>query len=312
MSKPLVIEKLSIDYGELRAVRSASLTLNAGELGCLLGPSGCGKTTLLRAVSGFVAASEGSVHIGDSLVSGNHVHVPPEQRRVGMVFQDFALFPHLNVRRNIAFGLRGLPKEQRQSVVDEMLELTGMNAFARAMPHELSGGQQQRVALARALAPKPELMLLDEPFSGLDAALREQLAGEVRDLLKARQVTALMVTHDQQEAMAISDQVTLMLGGSVEQTATPYDLYHRPATEFAASFIGGGNFIHVRTDVSGQPTGGLSEVGLPPGLPGDAHLKLLVRPDDVRADSAGNLTLPIQKRAFHGACLLYTSDAADD
>jgi len=305
VSKPLQIIGLSADYGELRAVRSVDLHLETGAIGCLLGPSGCGKTTLLRTVSGFVTASEGSVIIGERLVSGDHVHVPPEERKVGMVFQDFALFPHLNVRSNIAFGLRQLHADQQRDVVDEMLSLTGMSSNAQAMPHELSGGQQQRVALARALAPEPALLLLDEPFSGLDASLREQLAREVRDLLKERHVTALMVTHDQHEAMAIADQVTLMQGGSIEQTATPYELYHCPATEFAASFIGGGNFIHLRTDDHGNATGELSMLALPAGLPANAHLKLLIRPDDVRADTAGELSLPVRHRAFQGAQVLY-------
>ena len=313
MGKPLDIDQVSVHYGDVQAVRSASLSLAAGEIGCLLGPSGCGKTTLLRAISGFEPVSSGTISIGNVPVSSASTHLPPEQRRVGMVFQDFALFPHLNVERNVAFGLHSLPAGERSEVVERVLSLTGMSAWALAMPHELSGGQQQRVALARALAPEPDLLLLDEPFSGLDSALGRQIASEVRELLRERGVTALMVTHDQQEAMVVADQVTLMNGGAVEQTATPYDLYHCPATEFAASFIGRGSFIHLATDESGMPGGGLEILGIDAGrLPADSHIKLLLRPDDLRYAPDGAMSLPVIGRAFEGACYRYDLALPDE
>ena len=306
MGKPLTIDGVSVHYGDVQAVRSASLTLAAGEIGCLLGPSGCGKTTLLRAITGFEPVSSGTIAIGETPVSSGSFHLPPEQRRVGMVFQDFALFPHLNVERNVAFGLNKLPTGERTRIVERMLSLTGMSAWAQAMPHELSGGQQQRVALARALAPEPDLLLLDEPFSSLDSALREQIAAEVRELLLERGVTALMVTHDQQEAMVVADQITLMNGGGVEQTASPYELYHCPATEFAASFIGRGSFIHLATDADGIPKDGLSVLGIEAGrLPAHGRLKLLLRPDDLRYAPDGRLSLPVISRAFEGAYYRY-------
>ena len=306
MGKPLTIDGVSVSYGDVQAVRSASLTLAAGEIGCLLGPSGCGKTTLLRAISGFEPVTSGTIAIGQTPVSGGSVHLPPEQRRVGMVFQDFALFPHLNVERNVAFGLRNLPASERKGVVERVLSLTGMAPWAQAMPHELSGGQQQRVALARALAPEPDLLLLDEPFSSLDSALREQIAAEVRELLLERGVTALMVTHDQQEAMVVADQITLMNGGAVEQTASPYELYHCPATEFAASFIGRGSFIHLTTDEMGIPEEGMSVLGIEAGrLPANSQLKLLLRPDDLHYAQDGSLSLPVIGRAFEGAYYRY-------
>ncbi len=306
MGKPLDIDLVSVNYGDVQAVRTASLSLAAGDIGCLLGPSGCGKTTLLRAISGFEAVTSGTISIGGTAVSGAGLHLPPEQRRVGMVFQDFALFPHLNVERNVAFGLESLTRSERKRAVDRVLSLTGMSAWALAMPHELSGGQQQRVALARALAPEPDLLLLDEPFSSLDSTLREQIAREVRELLLERGVTALMVTHDQQEAMVVADQITLMNGGAVEQTATPYDLYHCPATEFAASFIGRGSFVHVSTDSNGLPGDGLDVLGIEAGrLPADSQLKLLLRPDDLRYQAGSSLSLPVLSRAFEGAYYRY-------
>ena len=213
--RQLELRSVSVQYGETVAVESADLALEAGQIGCLLGPSGCGKTTLLRAIAGFEPLSAGEISLHGQQISTPSSMLPPEQRRVGMVFQDFALFPHLNVGRNVAFGLKDLAGEARQQRVEEMLELVGLAAYADRFPHELSGGQQQRVALARALAPAPEIVLLDEPFSSLDSQLREALAREVRDLLKARGVTAILVTHDQQEAFAMADQITLLHAGRI-------------------------------------------------------------------------------------------------
>jgi len=219
-------------------VESLSLALAHGHIGCLLGSSGCGKTTVLRAVAGFEPLLAGSIRLDGTLLSSDATQIPPERRRVGMMFQDYALFPHLSVAENVAFGLRALKKPARQQRVMEMLDVVGLSDTASDYPHELSGGQQQRVALARALAPEPELLLLDEPFSNLDVDTRERLAFELRDILKATGHTALLVTHNQAEAFAIADRIGVMAaGGRIEQWDTPYNLHHHPANDFVADFV---------------------------------------------------------------------------
>ena len=213
----LEVIQLSVTYAGqvMPAVRQVSFGLRAGDIGVLIGPSGCGKTTLLRAVAGLEPASSGEIRLGDEVVSKAGLSLPAESRHVGMVFQDYALFPHLNIGRNVAFGIDHLPRTQRQSRVAEVLELVGLSGQESRFPHELSGGQQQRVALARALAPKPRLLLLDEPFSNLDVDLRERLAHEVRGILKAANTTALFVTHDQLEAFAVGDTIGVMNQGEL-------------------------------------------------------------------------------------------------
>ncbi len=215
----LEISQLDVQYpGRHRpAVSGVTLGLRAGDIGVLIGPSGCGKTTLLRAVAGLEPVSAGRIHVAQRLVSEAGRTEPAERRRVGMVFQDYALFPHLSVGRNVAFGLHDLPKAEREARVTEVLNLVGLDGAAERFPHELSGGQQQRVALARALAPRPDLLLLDEPFSNLDVDLRERLAHEVRNILKAANATALLVTHDQLEAFAIGDVIGVMHEGQLHQ-----------------------------------------------------------------------------------------------
>ena len=217
MTVALRLDGVGVDYptahGRHAAVEGFSLSLDAGRIGCLLGPSGCGKTTVLRAIAGFEPLRAGTVQLGDHLLSSATRHVPPEQRRVGMMFQEYALFPHLNAAQNVAFGLRRLGAAARRSRVAEMLALVGLAQAGARYPHELSGGQQQRIALARALAPSPALLLLDEPFSNLDAGGRERLAGEVRDILRAAGQTAVLVTHHQAEAQAMGDDIGLMDAG---------------------------------------------------------------------------------------------------
>src|SRR5690606_24854021 len=208
-----------------------------GHIGCLLGASGCGKTTILRAIAGFEPLRAGTIHLDDKLISSPGQAMEPQDRHVGMMFQDYALFPHLNVEGNVGFGLRRCEKSQRQSRVRELLDLVGLENARHRFPHELSGGQQQRVALARALAPEPELLLLDEPFSNLDVDTRERLAFEVRDILKKTGHTALLVTHNQAEAFAIADRIGIMSCGNIVQWDTPYALHHAPATPFVADFI---------------------------------------------------------------------------
>ena len=225
------------------AVNDVSLTVDRGEFIALLGPSGCGKTTTLRLIAGFERVDAGAIEIDGAFVAGNSVHVQPERRRVGMVFQEYALFPHVNVQANIEFGLRRMAAADKKARTGEILELTGLAGLERRMPHELSGGQQQRVALARALAPKPALILLDEPFSNLDAGLRARVRAEVGEILHAAKTTAIFVTHDQEEALSLADRVAVMLNGSVKQVASPHELYTNPATRSVAEFIGDANFL---------------------------------------------------------------------
>jgi len=239
----LEINKLSVRLSGQTIVSDISLDVEKGQIGCLVGPSGCGKTTLLRAIAGFENPSEGEIHIGGRCVAKTNHSSSPEYRGVGMVFQDLALFPHINVARNIGFGISSLPRKAAQARVQELLELVGMRRYADSYPHQLSGGQQQRIALIRAMAAKPDLLLLDEPFSSQDTELRVKLAHEVRDLLKRDNTTAILVTHDQNEAFAIADKIGVMSEGLLRQWDTAYELYHRPADRFVADFIGEGVFI---------------------------------------------------------------------
>ncbi len=291
----------------LRAVDQVSMRLERGEIGCLLGPSGCGKTTVLRAIAGFEVPRQGRIVIRGREVSRAGWGVPPEQRRVGMVFQDYALFPHLNVFRNIAFGLRGTGAAKTRERVVQLLELVDMQAYRDAFPHQLSGGQQQRIALARAMAPRPDLLLLDEPFGSQDAELREQLAKEVRKLLRDDAITALLVTHDQFEAFAMADRIGVMNRGRLHQWGSAYELYHQPADLFVGDFIGRGTLLPatragdscIRTEL-GELSGQIAS-----DLNGD-RFNLLIRPDDVIHDDAASTTAKIVDRAFRGAEYLYT------
>jgi len=263
-------------------VERLSLALARGEIGCLLGASGCGKTTVLRAIAGFEPLIDGSIVLDGETVAGKGVALPPERRRVGVMFQDYALFPHLDVAGNIGFGLRGVPRAARQARIGELLALVGLEGEGGSYPHELSGGQQQRVALARALAPRPSLLLLDEPFSNLDIDTRQRLALELRALLKAAGTTVLLVTHDQAEAFAIADRIAVMDRGRTLQFDTAEGLYRRPADRFVAGFIGRGTLV---------PGAAL---GLSEGL--DA----LVRPESLRADPGGTIRATLLDAGFHG------------
>ena len=296
------------------AVDGVSLGLAQGQIGVLIGPSGCGKTSLLRAVAGLERLAGGQVAIDGVVLGGPGVHIAAEARRVGMVFQDYALFPHLSVADNVAFGVAALPRDQRRERVQRMLDLVGLAHAADRAPHELSGGQQQRVALARALAPQPRLLLLDEPFSSLDFDLRERLAQEVRAILKASRTTALMVTHDQLEAFAVGDVIGVMNQGRLEQWADAYTLYHRPASRFVAEFIGHGVFApaQVVTCTTGPcvhtPLGELHDVAgapLPEGL-ADGDCDVLLRADDIVHDDASPVRALIERKAFRGSEFLLT------
>ncbi len=296
------------------AVQSVSFSLHAGDIGVLIGPSGCGKTTLLRAIAGLEPIEAGDVVLDAQRLGGANAQLPARQRRVGMVFQDYALFPHLTVEKNVAFGLRSLAPEAARARVSECLERVGLADLRQRFPHELSGGQQQRVALARALAPEPRLLLLDEPFSNLDVDLRERLAYEVRDILKAAGTTALCVTHDQLEAFAIGDSIGVMHAGHLHQWDDAFALYHRPATRFVAEFIGHGVFLPARLVPDGAgvavatPVGTLrdpQECPLPDAYTGGV-CDLLLRADDIVHDDLAPTKATIMRRAFRGAEFLYT------
>ncbi|MDB5873141.1 MAG: putative transporter, ATP-binding component involved in an Fe3+ transport system [Ramlibacter sp.] len=317
------MEHMFVEVSQLRvqypgraqpAVDDVSFGLRAGDIGVLIGPSGCGKTTLLRAVAGLERVTAGEIRISGQVVGSSRLHVPAEARRVGMVFQDYALFPHIDVGRNVGFGIHGLPRAERAARVAEVLELVGLSGSQRRFPHELSGGQQQRVALARALAPKPQLLLLDEPFSNLDVDLRERLAHEIRAILKAAQATALFVTHDQLEAFATGDVIGVMHEGRLHQWDDAYTLYHRPATRFVADFIGHGVFAPATLRTAGDqvvvdtPLGELTDVTECP-LPSafaSGRCDVLLRADDIVHDDDAPVKAQIVRKAFRGSEFLYT------
>jgi iron(III) transport system ATP-binding protein len=316
----LELDGLTVRYARSRdgaaAVDRVSLAMPAGHLGVLIGPSGCGKTSLLRAIAGLEPAAQGRIAISGQVLSDASVplHVAPEHRSIGMVFQDYALFPHLSVADNVAFGIHHLPRPQRRERVQQMLDLVGLGHAAARAPHQLSGGQQQRIALARALAPAPKLLLLDEPFSNLDVELRERLAHDVRQILKAHGATALVVTHDQLEAFALGDVIGVMNQGRLEQWDDAYTLYHRPASRFVAEFIGHGVFTPGRIVRDGRgpqvltPLGPLedaAECPLPEAYP-EGACDILLRADDIVHDDASPVKACIERKAFRGSEFLYT------
>ncbi|MCW3479469.1 ABC transporter ATP-binding protein [Neisseriaceae bacterium JH1-16] len=300
----LEFDNVTQSYGAAPVVDAMSFALADGEIGCLLGSSGCGKTTVLRCIAGFEPLQSGDIRLAGQALA----KVPAHQRPIGMVFQDYALFPHLTVSANVGFGLKGWARRERTARVAELLELVGLADSGSKYPHELSGGQQQRVALARALAPKPRLILLDEPFSNLDVDLRERLSREVRDILKREGMSAILVTHDQHEAFAMADKVGVMQQGRLRQWDTPYRLYHQPADRAVADFIGQG--VLVPGMVSG-PASLSFELGefsgqLPDELAAGDAVDVLLRPDDVVHDDASPLTATVLARDFRGTVFHYT------
>jgi iron(III) transport system ATP-binding protein len=279
-------------FGATVALDGFDLEVCRGEVLVLFGPSGCGKTTALRVVAGIERPDAGEVWIGGRRVTDGE-WVPPERRHVGMVFQDWALFPHLDVWHNVAFGLR----DKRDERVREILTLVQMEGFERHMPHELSGGQQQRVALARALAPSPEVILLDEPFSNLDASLRSELRTEVRSVLAASGATAVFVTHDREEALSLADRIAVMVDGRVVQVGTPYEVYAAPATASVASLIGEANLLpaRVRDGLAETPLGPVPATGAP-----DGDADMLVRPEDISLDVEPGAPATVTAVEFYG------------
>lgn len=313
MSALLKLDRISHAYGQQVIVDELSFELEKGEIGCLLGPSGCGKTTVLRCIAGFEPIVSGEIRLNETSVSRPGFVLPPEQRRIGMVFQEYALFPHLNVTANVGFGLHRSTKTERALRVAELLQVTGLTEVANRYPHELSGGQQQRVALARALAPYPDLILLDEPFSNLDVSLREYLSQEIRELLKKLNITAILVTHDQAEAFAVADKIGVMHAGKMMQWSSAHELYHRPANRFVADFIGQGTLIPGRVTQTGAVetelgtlTGGIYHPDRSSDGISGKQIDLLIRPDDIIHDDDSPLRATVVHKAFRGAQFLYT------
>lgn len=313
MSTLLELDRISHAYGAQVIVNELSFELEKGEIGCLLGPSGCGKTTVLRCIAGFEPIVSGEIRLNEISVSRAGFVLPPEQRRVGMVFQEYALFPHLTVTANVGFGLHRSTKAERAHRVAELLQITGLMEVANRYPHELSGGQQQRVALVRALAPYPDLILLDEPFSNLDVSLREYLGQEIRELLKKLNITAILVTHDQAEAFAVADKIGVMHAGKMMQWSSAHELYHCPANRFIADFIGQGTLIpgkvthsdKVETEL-GTLAGNIYHPGHSSREIAGSQVDVLIRPDDVIHDNDSSLRAVVVHKAFRGAQFLYT------
>ncbi|MFQ3285199.1 ABC transporter ATP-binding protein [Natronomonas sp.] len=306
----LELDGLEKSYDGTSIIHDLSVRVRDGELLTLLGPSGCGKTTTLRLIAGLERPDGGSVRLDGTAVSGPEF-VPAERRDVGVVFQEFALFPHLSARENIAFGIEEWSEAEREARVDELLELVGLADHGEKSPEELSGGQQQRVALARSLAPEPQLLLLDEPFSNLDVDLRVEMREEVREILKKAGVTAVSVTHDQEEAMSISDRVAVMSEGQIEQIGTPEEVFQQPESRFVAGFLGHASFVAgrvkddcVETDVGCVPLDRIH--GLTDAYHG-SEIDLMVRPDDVRARPAdpAEANGEVVHRRYLGPTVLY-------
>ena len=307
----LDLRGLTRAYDAEQAVKNVSLSVRDGELLTLLGPSGCGKTTLLRLLAGLERPSAGTVTLDGNPVAGGDRFVPAERRDVGLVFQDFALFPHLTVEENVAFGITDRPAERRKSRVTELLDLVDLAAHREKRPDALSGGQQQRVALVRSLAPEPNVLLLDEPFSNLDVRLRVEMRTEVREILKTAGVTAVSVPHDQEEALSISDRVAIMHDGAIEQVGTPESVFENPESRFVASFLGRASFLsgRVRGDVVETEIGVLDAARLngPVEEYDGARIDVLVRPDDLEATPTNGATADgrVLNRQYTGPTFVY-------
>ncbi len=308
MTSTLELKDVSVAIEERQIITSLSLSLQKGEIGCLLGPSGCGKTTLLRAIAGFEQPVSGEVWLESQMVSDNSSMIPVEDRGVGMVFQDYALFPHLTVYDNIAFGLQHLSQREQGKRVEEMAVLLEVSMFLNEYPHRLSGGQQQRVALARAIATHPNILLLDEPFASLDVELREQIAREMRAVLKHNGVTAMLVSHNQREAFAMADTIGVMRDGGLLQWDKAFMLYHRPACTYVADFIGDGVFIsgQVINSTNVETELGVIHGGQSHGYKHGDDVTVLIRPDDIIHDDSSEMRARVLDKVFRGAEFLYT------
>ena len=304
----LVVEQLSQHFCSQSVLKDVRLVLPEEGIACLLGASGSGKSTILRSIMGFDRPKSGVISLAGKVLDDAKTHVPAHERGIGMVFQDHALFHHLTIAQNVAFGLHQWPKPKRAERVAQLLALVDLADKAQAYPHQLSGGQQQRVALIRALAPRPKLLLLDEPFSSLDAHLRVQLASHVRQLLRHEQVSAIMVTHDQQEAFGFADWIGVVQDGTIVQWGSPYDLYHEPISREVAQFIGQGRFIPALVKNARCVSMELGDFcGLvPQKFPLHERVQVLLRPDDVVHDDDAAQTAVIRDKAFRGSDFVYT------
>ena len=294
MTTSLDLTNLTLRYGETVAVDDVTLAVNPSEVLAILGPSGCGKTSLLRLIAGFESPESGTIRIGSETVVSREVNVPPEKRRVGMLFQHSALFPHLRVAENIAFGVHG---QGAADTVADATRLANLGGLERRYPHELSGGQQQRVALARAIAARPRVMLLDEPFSSLDAQMRQSVRQDVLQILRDEAITTILVTHDQEEALSSSDRVAVMHQGRIVQVSSPSELYRKPKSELVASFVGDGRLVNgvARNGEVVTPLGWTFRSSAP-----DGSLQILLRPEELRIGAHPGLSGTVKSTRFFG------------
>ncbi|MGH9040028.1 MAG: ABC transporter ATP-binding protein [Acidimicrobiia bacterium] len=308
----LVIERLQKRFGSTVAVEGVSIDLAAGEHLALIGPSGCGKSTMLLMIAGLLAPDSGVIRIGDRVVTGEGTWIEPDRRRVGMVFQDYALFPHLTVAGNIAFGLDRLPRRDQTARVADVLELVSLSALSGRYPHELSSGQQQRIALARSLAPAPDVILLDEPFSNLDRALRDTLRTETKAVLRRAGATAVLVTHDHSEALGFGDRVAVMQGGRVLQIGSPQEVFEMPEDGFVAGFLGAADFLPARRAGADRVTSPLGTIGSLT-VPEDGELTLMVRPHDLTFEPDEKGWATVSSREYQGVSAIYelTADSGE-
>lgn len=308
MNNAIEMKDISVSIENRPILDNVSFGVEESEIACLLGPSGCGKTTLLRCIAGFEKQQQGEVWIKGIRVSNPRHQLPVEQRQIGMVFQDYALFPHLSVADNITFGLKNLNTNMAKQRLDELVELLSLDTHLDKYPHTLSGGQQQRVALARAMAPRPGVLLLDEPLASLDVELREQIAQELRKILKHDGITTIMVSHNLLEAFAMADVIGVMNDGQLLQWDTAFKLYHEPQTSEVADFVGEGVFIsgNVINDTEVETEIGSIQGNVPHGVKQGAKVSVLIRPDDVLHDDNSTMTAYVKDRAFRGAEFLYT------
>lgn len=307
----LIVDGICHTYNSKPILNTITFVLQEGEIGCLMGPSGSGKSTVLLCIAGLESITAGSIHLGERLLSDRKTNCPPEQRRIGMVFQDFALFPHLTIYANVAFGLHDTDKAQSDAAVQEVMALCDISDLAQAYPHEISGGQQQRVALARALATQPDLLLLDEPLSRLDAALHEKISRQLRDILKAKKQTTLVVTHNQNEAFLIADSGGVINEGAICQWDKIEYLYHRPNCTFVAEFVGEGFLLSAAVTADGEVENQLGRLGKYstkdyPLIRNGEKVKILLRPDNIIVDKTQGARATVTRRIFRGATTHYT------
>ena len=309
MDKKLIISNLSLTFESKNKVLSnINFHIDDSEIGCILGPSGCGKTSLLRAIAGFESVSSGSILKDGVCITNSVENTPVSNRNMGMVFQDYALFPNMDVKSNIAFGLKNSTELEKDNRVNYLLDLVNLVDCKNKYPHELSGGEQQRIALARALAPSPDIILMDEPFSNIDQDIKEELVSDVRLLLKELAITSIIVTHDQNEAFNLADKVAIMNNGTIQQVGIPYDIYHKPVNKFVANFIGLGTFLPLKKNNKGDfeiPLGPLDNNRIKNELTKFDNLEMLIRPDDIVHNDLSMKKAKILEKQFRGAEFLY-------